>query len=642
MRRQRVFDRAYCQLSVCAPSRNSFFTGRRPDSLRVYNFVDHFRSTSPEAVPLPEYFKNHGYVTLGAGKTYQPGKPPAYDVGRSWSAELPYLPLMKNLTRCSRKNAKSGRFLDVCPEDFGEEAFMDRLTADYAVEAMRVARKVERPFFVVAGFYRPHLRWHVPRAFYDRYSGTLGTPLRSRSKPSNMPDIAWANEGCHTMTTEEHGTVAVSMDRPLKRSMVAELRKGYLACASWIDELAGRVLDAADAVPSAKADTVVLLSSDHGFHLGEQASWTKHTLFEIGSRVPLVVRAPGVAPGRSRALVELTDVYRTFADLAGLPAPARDVQGKSLGPLLRSGAPHRNFSVTQYPRCPRDYRKQWDANCKRLTAAEIPVMGYTLRVDHFRFTEWYYWVAAPATRANERFDPPEKVVDKKRKPLATELYALDDARINDFDGLELANVAGDPRAACAVAALRPRSRSSSSARELAPEEEPTDDGGGDAADADPAARASAEAARLKAKGNACFNNGCYVDAWENYSDAIDCLAAAGVAGRAEDAKLHTNRAACLLTADRWVPAAHDGARAIALDAEWWKGYWYRGQALLGQLKGKRPSKVMQQKAEVALKALERASQCRGFPEDKRERVEQLQARARNIVFYLAQNQCPTQ
>ncbi|KAH8060276.1 sulfuric ester hydrolase [Aureococcus anophagefferens] len=267
---------------------------------------------------------------------------------------------MKNLTRCSRKNAKSGRFLDVCPEDFGEEAFMDRLTADYAVEAMRVARKVERPFFVVAGFYRPHLRWHVPRAFYDRYSGTLGTPLRSRSKPSNMPDIAWANEGCHTMTTEEHGTVAVSMDRPLKRSMVAELRKGYLACASWIDELAGRVLDAADAVPSAKADTVVLLSSDHGFHLGEQASWTKHTLFEIGSRVPLVVRAPG---------------------------------GKSLGPLLRSGAPHRNFSVTQYPRCPRDYRKQWDANCKRLTAAEIPVMGYTLRVDHFRFTEWYYWLA---------------------------------------------------------------------------------------------------------------------------------------------------------------------------------------------------------------------------------------------------------
>jgi hypothetical protein len=82
--------------------------------------------------------------------------------------------------------------------------------------------------------------------------------------------------------------------------------------------------------------------------------------------------------------------------------------------------------------------------------------------------------------------------------------------------------------------------------------------------------------------------------------------------------------------------------AVALDAEWWKGYWYRGQALLGQLKGKRPSKVMQQKAEVALKALERASQCRGFPEDKRERVEQLQARARNIVFYLAQNQCPTQ
>ena len=84
-----VFERAYCQLTVCAPSRNSFFTGRRPDSIRVYNFVDHFRSTSPETVPLPEYFKDHGYVTLGSGKTYQPGKPPDYDVGRSWSPDLP-------------------------------------------------------------------------------------------------------------------------------------------------------------------------------------------------------------------------------------------------------------------------------------------------------------------------------------------------------------------------------------------------------------------------------------------------------------------------------------------------------------------------------------------------------------------------
>ena len=454
-----VFERAYCQLSVCAPSRNSFFTGRRPDSLRVYNFVDHFRSTSPEAVPLPEYFKRAGYVVLGAGKTYQPGKPPDYDVGRSWSAELPYLPLMKNLTRCSRKNAKSGRFLDVCPEDGPEADFMDRRTADYAIEAMALARRRARPFFVVAGFYRPHLRWHVPRAHYDAYAGVdVGAPVQSRRKPFGMPDIAWANEGCHTMTTEAHGTVGVHMDRPLKKAMVEELKRGYLACASWIDDLSGRVLDALDGPsPGARSDdTVVLLSSDHGFHLGEQASWTKHTLFEVGSRVPLVVRAPGLPGGaRSSALVELTDVYRTLVDLAGLPPPDATVQGRSLRPVLEDAtATHRNFSVTQYPRCPKDYSKQWDANCKRLTAAEIPVMGYTLRVDHYRFTEWYAWVKAPRTHRNAAYDPPEKVVDRSKPPLATELYALDEATRHDFDAFELVNVAARPEARCALDNLR--------------------------------------------------------------------------------------------------------------------------------------------------------------------------------------------
>lgn len=213
---------------------------------------------------------------------------------------------------------------------------------------------------------------------------------------------------------------------------------------------------------------------------------------------------------------------------------------------------------------------------------------------------------------------------------------------------------GDPRSALDVyrEALRMKPNYTKAKRKVAQAEEavaelPPVEGAEDdtsvatGEELSPEASAVVEAAKLKAKGNSHFNNGCYVNAWEDYSDAIDALKAAAVPPRKEDAKLHTNRAACLLTAERWVPAAYDGHQAIRLDDEWWKGYWYRGQALLGQLKGKRPSKVMQQKAEVALKALERASQCKNFPEDKRERVEQLQARARNIVFYLAQNQCPT-
>lgn len=440
-----VFERAYCQLSVCAPSRNSFMTGRRPDSLRVYNFVDHFRSTTPGAVALPEFFRGKGYVTLGAGKTYQPGKPPMYDEGRSWSNERPYLHLQKNLTRCA---ARVGRkFLDVCPTEGDDADFMDRRTADYSIEAMAIARRKKKPFFVACGFYRPHLRWHVPQRFYDLYKQrSMRTPVRSRETPQDMPDVAWANEGCHTMTTKSHGTKRVQLKRPLPTAMQRELWRGYLACVSWVDHLSGQVLDHVD-----RDDTIVILSSDHGFHLGEQASWTKHTLFEVGARVPLVIRAPGVTPGRTRAPVELVDIYRTLADLAHLTKVPEDVQGASLVPVLRDPRTQvRNFSLTQYPRCPSAPEKMWDANCKRLSAANIPVMGYSLRVPGWRFTEWYRWARDPSAPSFTGGPPRGRVA----LPIATELYALPEGPVDDFDAFELRNVARHEDTACAVAGLR--------------------------------------------------------------------------------------------------------------------------------------------------------------------------------------------
>ena len=446
-----VFERAYCQLSVCAPSRNSFMTGRRPDSLRVYNFVDHFRSTTPDAIALPEFFRSKGYVTLGAGKTYQPGKPPLYDEGRSWSGEMPYLHLRKNLTRCAERHPSSNKFLDVCPTEGSDQDFMDRRTADYSIEAMSIARGRKKPFFVACGLYRPHLRWHVPRRFYDLYgTSNIRAPMKTRQVPVDMPDVAWANEGCHTMTTREHGTKKVMINRPLPGAMQRDLVRGYMACVSWVDHLSGEVLDALDG-SGGKEDTIVLLSSDHGFHLGEQASWTKHTLFEHSARVPFVIRAPGIKPGRTRAPVELIDIYRTLADLAHLSKVPEDVQGSSLVPVLRdTHSQVRNFSLTQYPRCPRDWSKMWDANCKRLSAKDIPVMGYSLRVPGWRFTEWYRWERDPRAPIFEGGPPRGRV----STPIATELYALPETAEDDFDAFERRNVAAHADAACALRGLR--------------------------------------------------------------------------------------------------------------------------------------------------------------------------------------------
>lgn len=138
---------------------------------------------------------------------------------------------------------------------------------------------------------------------------------------------------------------------------------------------------------------------------------------------------------------------------------------------------------------------------------------------------------------------------------------------------------------------------------------------------------------LRERGNALFQSGEYGLALKFYDRAIELLRRKGEG----DARLHTNRAACLLTAERWVAAASDGVVSIQIDPDWWKGYWYHGQGLLGQLKGKGPSKISRTKAELALRSLRRASECASFPDDKRQRVELLQARARHVNFYLIQN-----
>jgi iduronate 2-sulfatase len=152
-----------------------------------------------------------------------------------------------------------------------------------------------------------------------------------------MPDIAWANEGCHTLTSK-HGIERMQLRKPVSAAAAEELRRGYFAAVSWVDFCAGRVLKGLEDAGLSK-DTLILLSSDHGFHLGEQGSWTKHTLFEVGVRVPLMLHVPGMARiKRTQHFVELTDIYRTLADFAGLPPPPKDVQGASLRQIVQGDA----------------------------------------------------------------------------------------------------------------------------------------------------------------------------------------------------------------------------------------------------------------------------------------------------------------
>ena len=191
-----TFDRAYVQYSHCSPSRNSFMTGRSPQTTKVYNFIDDFREEGVGAnwTTMPQHFKKHGYYVSGGGKLYHPGKPKDNDMPHSWDTY--YMPNGDD-AGC-RKNETI--FSNVCPSDQTDDEFYDYQLALKCIREIKTAVVSGKPWFVGAGFRRPHIAWHLPRRFYDLYSnnGTFPTNFtlaKHKTAPTNMPDLAWIRNG---------------------------------------------------------------------------------------------------------------------------------------------------------------------------------------------------------------------------------------------------------------------------------------------------------------------------------------------------------------------------------------------------------------------------------------------------------------
>ena len=285
--------------------------------------------------------------------------------------------------------------------DLPDEAYPDGQVADRAIELLRERR--EAPFFLAVGFHKPHLPFVAPRRYWD-----LQAPEASAVAvdPPLAPVPAVA-----TNTPGEIGSYAGVRLRPGERlpaELERELVHGYRACASFVDAQVGRVLDELDRLGLAER-TIVVLWSDHGYHLGEHGLWTKFTNFELAARVPLVVRAPGVAAGaRSAALVELVDLFPTLAELAGLEVP-EGLEGTSFAPLLA------------------DPEQPWKRAAFTAIRRGDGSFGRSARTESHRVTVW--------SAADGR-------------ELGVELYDHRD------DPRELRNLAADPAAAEQCAALR--------------------------------------------------------------------------------------------------------------------------------------------------------------------------------------------
>ena len=373
------FDRSYCQYPLCNPSRVSFLSGRRPETTGVYVLTTAAREALPAATMLPQFFRGHGYFSAGAGKVFHNAKvsdPASWD----FYEDLPPQDAEEQAAIDTRYGGGDGR-----PRAY-------RLTTDGSLTRdgknvrtilglMVEKAAAGQPFFLAAGFHKPHLPWTAPGKFFDLYPpGSIVTP--SEPALEGVPVIA--------QQTELSGFA-----QPDSR---VEAIRGYYACVSFTDAHVGMLLDQLDRLDLWKS-TVVVLMGDNGFHLGDHGGlWAKLSAFDASTHVPLLIAGAGVEPGRViSAPVELLDVYPTLAALAGLKAPD-GLQGRSLVPLLQ-GRPQPDARTASSLVFHYDVARQTD------------VIGRTVISDQWRYTEWdegragseLYWRADDPLEYHNRY-----------------------------------------------------------------------------------------------------------------------------------------------------------------------------------------------------------------------------------------------
>jgi uncharacterized sulfatase len=395
------FDRAYTQFPLCSPSRVSLLTGLRPDTTRVEDLQTDFRTILPDVVTLPQMFQRSGYAAARVGKIYHYGNPgqigtSGLDDPKSWDLAInprgidkDEEPKLTNYTPKRGLGSSLSYYISPAPDE-------EHTDGKVATETIGLLEKFKgRPFFIGAGFYRPHCPFIAPQKYFDMYPlERIPAPPLHAGAAGQAPAPAWFTNPPNWGLTEQ---------------AQREVIRAYYASITFLDAQVGRLLDALDRLGLA-GNTIVVFVSDHGYLLGDRGQWMKQMLFERSARAPLVMAGPGVsARGRSsKRIVELLDLYPTLADLAGIAPPA-GVHGRSLVRLLKDpGAEWKHPALTQVVRGP--------------VAAGF--RGYSVRNEKWRYTEWE---------------------DGKR---GTELYDEED------DPDELRNLAADPKHAKVLAEMQ--------------------------------------------------------------------------------------------------------------------------------------------------------------------------------------------
>ena len=362
------FNNAYCQLPLCNPSRASVLTGLRPDAIKVYDLDAHFRDELPNVTTLPQLFKENGYWVGRVGKLYHYNVPAAigtdgHDDPPSWQEVFNPKGRDKDeehLIINAEPHRKISAALSWLKAEGTDEEQTDGMIATEAIN--QIKKHKNDPFFLGAGFFRPHTPYVAPKKYFDLYSiDSIKLPFAPENDRDDIPYAAFA----HNNKVANYG---------LSDSVCIEAKQAYYATVSFIDAQVGRILDALEE-HDLMQKTIIVLWSDHGYHLGEhQGIWQKRCLFEESASAPLYIYHPKAKGNgtKSDQIVEFIDIYPTIAKLSGLELPDNQ-PGQNLQLLLDK--PTQKWNGTAYTQVLRP-------------GGGTPVMGRSVRTDKWRYTDW--------------------------------------------------------------------------------------------------------------------------------------------------------------------------------------------------------------------------------------------------------------
>lgn len=412
-----LFQRAFANQAVCAPSRNALMTGVRPQNMGIYDLSTNFRKAMPDAVTVAQYFRRHGYRTEALGKIMHVGHGNHEDPD-SWSAPHwgpkggPAGGYVLKENRAHQLTREEARFSNAPVDpwklprgaaaecaDVADNVYNDGLIADEAIRRLEAAKaNPGQPWFLGVGFLKPHLPFCAPKKYWDLYDPAAFPLPALKEPPLGAPAFAPTTWG------ELRQYSDIPTTGPLDDAKTRHLIHGYHAAVSFMDAQLGRVLDALDANGFAQ-NTIIVLWGDHGWHLGDHGMWCKHTNYEQAARIPLIIVAPGVAKAGAKtgALAETVDLYPTLCELAGLPAPT-GLDGASVVAALKDPSATTKEAVFHaYPRS--------------------RMIGRAVRTARYRLVEWkkpgdkadsavlelYDYEADPAETKNLAAEQPEIV-----------------------------------------------------------------------------------------------------------------------------------------------------------------------------------------------------------------------------------------